>query len=152
MKLKTKDLALIAIYAALYAALVVELGGISYVIECCDVRMIESGHRSRFAFEPLAEFRLGDLQGDTASQPYVACFPDLTHASGTKSGFDFVGTEPHARPQSGGLHKGGVLHERIVFAFEAEQRLDFPPDFIVMAGSLEKRRTLIGRLLDGSQI
>ena len=30
MKLKTKDLALIAIYAALYAALVVVLGGISY--------------------------------------------------------------------------------------------------------------------------
>lgn len=32
MKFKTKDLALIAIYAALYAALVVELGGISYGI------------------------------------------------------------------------------------------------------------------------
>jgi uncharacterized membrane protein len=30
LKLKTKDLALIAIYAALYAALVVVLGGISY--------------------------------------------------------------------------------------------------------------------------
>ena len=30
MKLKTKDLALIAVYAALYAALVVVLGGISY--------------------------------------------------------------------------------------------------------------------------
>ncbi|HUK85982.1 MAG TPA: QueT transporter family protein [Candidatus Acidoferrum sp.] len=32
MKLRTKDIALIAIYAALYAALVVELGGISYGI------------------------------------------------------------------------------------------------------------------------
>jgi len=32
LKFKTKDLALIAIYAALYAALVVELGGISYGI------------------------------------------------------------------------------------------------------------------------
>jgi uncharacterized membrane protein len=32
LKLKTKDLALIAIYAALYAALVVVLGGISYGI------------------------------------------------------------------------------------------------------------------------
>ena len=30
MKIKTKDLALIAIYAALYAALVIVLGGISY--------------------------------------------------------------------------------------------------------------------------
>jgi len=32
LKLRTKDIALIAIYAALYAALVVELGGISYGI------------------------------------------------------------------------------------------------------------------------
>jgi uncharacterized membrane protein len=32
LKFKTKDLALMAIYAALYAALVVELGGISYGI------------------------------------------------------------------------------------------------------------------------
>jgi uncharacterized membrane protein len=32
LKLKTKDIALIAVYAALYAALVVELGGISYGI------------------------------------------------------------------------------------------------------------------------
>ena len=30
MKIKTKDLALIAMYAALYAALVVILGGLSY--------------------------------------------------------------------------------------------------------------------------
>ena len=32
MKLRTKDIALIAIYAGLYAALVIELGGISYGI------------------------------------------------------------------------------------------------------------------------
>lgn len=45
-----------------------------------------------------------------------------------------------------------MLHQRVVFVFETEERLHFPPKVLIGAGVLDKRRALFGRVLYGGPV
>ena len=55
--------------------------------------MIQGGDRVGFACEPVREFSLGKLNGNSAVQARVSCFPHLAHATCSNNGLEFVGTE-----------------------------------------------------------
>ena len=74
----------------------------THVMQLADMRMIERGDGSRFAFEPLASIRIGrvrfrqHLHRDHAIQPDVGGLVDLAHPAGAEAGDDLVGAKPHA--------------------------------------------------------
>jgi hypothetical protein len=65
--------------------------GFLNTVNRADVRMIQSGERTRFAFKARQAFRIGhedagqDLDGDVAPELRVAWPVDLTHSTAPKS-------------------------------------------------------------------
>ena len=67
------------------------------VVQVADVGVTERGDGARLAIEPLGELFFGNLDGDEAIQPHIACAIDLAHSARTDRGEDLVGPEPGTR-------------------------------------------------------
>jgi hypothetical protein len=106
----------------------------SYIVKVANVVMIQGRDRMRFACKALSETRAGDLDGDRASEPCIACPVDLAHATLADEHFDLVGSQASARVQDGSCLIG--MQGRCGLG---QKRLDFIAKFIIMAaGAIEK--------------
>jgi hypothetical protein len=76
------------------------------IVQSADIGVIQRRDGAGFAFETLAEGRLGDLHGDHPAEARIAGLVHFAHTPGSKRGKDFVrpesfaGRERHVRESS----------------------------------------------------
>ena len=78
------------------------------IVELADVRMIQRGHRARFALEPFRKLLAGNLDGDRAVEARVARLVHFPHAARANEREDLIGTE---------LRAGREGHSNVSFRF-----------------------------------
>ena len=117
----------------------------SDVIERANIRMIQSGHRPGFEFEPLAEFGFGDLDCNCPAQARVARFPYFGHTAGAELAIDFIRSQlrPWYNPADCGSGKGagkGRLIENQIRggSVAGQERLDFFSQIVIALASFRQ--------------
>lgn len=75
----------------------------TYVMNLTDVRMVQRRNRARFLLETTQAIRIGaelggqDLDGDIASEPWIAGLVDLAHTACPKGRDDLIRAKANAR-------------------------------------------------------
>ena len=88
------------------------------IMQCADVRMIESRHRTCLVLEPLSPSRVAaritgdDLDGDSTIETRIRCAIHLPHPAPANSGHDLIRAEPRPRHKA---HRLGLFGHRQAF-------------------------------------